>query len=423
MPLYLALAVLLCPALAAAQAEPPVRTLREAYLAALENSDAVAISEQSILEAEALRRAALGGSLPVLSARHVTDVQDQRVGGSQFGGSQRAQNEGMLRLSKIGLTGYRELAAVKASKSALAQREHERRRAEQLLLQDVAGAYYGVVQARENVETTTQLIAFADKRLAELKDRVRVGRAREADALAQEVQSQALHSQLEESRRQVQARGDFLAFLVRAPIAPVALSSGTLAAAPPLDSYLNRLEDRPDVAAARDAAKTAGHGVDFARGGYFPELGLQANYYGYRPPARADNKWDASATVSLPLFAFGANRAETASARARQEREELVLRAARRAAELDARNAHRDFTSAARQLEIQRRSGELARRDYRLQSSDERRGLVTSIEVLQSLDRLNISNLAFNDALVQARLAAIALETAAGAAPEEIINK
>ncbi len=413
---HLAAFLVLLPVLASAQepAAAPVRTLLEAYRAALANSDAVAISERTILEAEALYRAALGGSLPQLTARNDTTWQDRRT--------PRSQSDGMLRLGWTGLTGYREIAAVRAGKSTVGRREHERRRAEQLLLADVAGAYYGVIQARENSGTTAQLIEYADKRLAELKERVRVGRAREADALAQEVQSQALRSQLEESVRQAQARGDLLAFLVRAPVEPVVPSTGALAAPAGLDGYLARVETRPDVAAERDAAKAAGLGVDVARADYLPEFGLQGNYYAYRPAFRSSTKWDASASVSLPLFSFGAARAGVAAAKAGYEREELILRAARRSADLDVRNAHRDFSSAARQLEIQRRAGDLARRDYRLQSSDERRGLVTSIEVLQSLDRLNISNLAFNDALVQARLAAIALETAAGAAPEEILK-
>lgn len=411
-------AFLLAPPSVSAQGEPPVRTLHEAYRAALANSDAVGASEQSLREAEALYRAALGGSFPELSARHETTWQDRRAGGAAS-----TQSDGMLRLAKTGLTGYRELAAVRGSKSSIGRREHEVRRARQLLLLDVAAAYYGLIQSRENVETANQLLDFADKRLAEIKERVRVGRAREADALAQEVQSQSLHSQLEESLRQVQARGDLLAFLVRAPVQPVAPSTATVTPAPPpLEGYLNRVEQRPDVAAARDALKAAESAVDYAAGGYYPEFGVQGNYYAYRPASRSGSKWDASATVSLPLFAFGANRATTAAAKAAYERESLSLRAVRRAADLDARNAHRDFTSALRQLEIQRRTGELARRDYRLQTADERRGLVTSIEVLQSLDRLNISTLALNDALVQARLAAIALEVAAGAAPEDLLE-
>jgi outer membrane protein len=414
----LAALLLLCPVLAAAQLPPsaPVRTLREAYHAALENSDTVAVSEQTLRQAEALYRQALGSSFPELTARNDTTWQDKRSSGES------TQSDGALRLSQSGLTGYRELAAVKASKSAISQREQERRRAEQLLLRDVATAYYGLIQAKENTATTAQLIDYADKRLAELKDRVRVGRAREADALSQEVQSEALHSQLEESARLVQARNDLLVYLVRAPIEPQPPAADAPALPPALDGYLSRLETRPDVAAARDAVKVSGGAIDVARADFFPDVSLQANYYGYRPAARSNNKWDAAASVSLPLFSFGASRAAVASARAAYTRQELTLRAAVRAADLDVRNAHRDFASAVRQLEIQRRSNSLAQRDYKLQTQDERRGLVTSIEVLQSLDRLNIANLALNNALVQTRLAAISLELAAGAMPEEVLK-
>lgn len=411
----LAASLLLLPVLAAAQAFP-VRTLREAYRAALENSDSIAVSEQTLRQAEALYRQALGSSFPELTARNDTTWQDKRSSGDS------TQSDGAIRLSKSGLTGYRELALVKSSKSTIAQREQERRRAEQLLLGDVAAAYYGLIQAKENTATTAQLIEFADKRLTELKERVRVGRAREADALSQEVQSEALHSQLEESARQVSARNDLLVYLVRAPVDPLASAADAPALPPPLDGYLSRLETRPDVAAARDAVKVAGGSVDVARADFFPDVSLQANYYGYRPKTRSDNKWDAAASVSLPIFSFGAARASVAAAKAAYSRQEFALRAAVRAADLDVRNAHRDFASAVHQLEIQRRADALAQRDYTLQTQDERRGLVTSIEVLQSLDRLNIANLALNNALVSTRLAAITLEIAGGAMPKEILK-
>jgi outer membrane protein TolC len=417
-PLALAALLLAAPAAAQVSAPPaaPVRTLKEAYRAALENSDSVAQSEQTLRQAEALYRAAFGGSFPRLEARHDTTWQDKRSGGDS------TQSDGYLRVSQSGLTGYRELASVRSSGSVLAQRQAERRRAEQLLLEDVAGAYYGLIQAEENVSATAQLIEYADKRLAELKERVRVGRAREADALSQEVQSESLRSQQEESMRQVQARRDLLAYLTRAPIEPLAPPADAAVPPAPLEGYLSRLESRPDVAAARDAVRAAGGSLDVARAGYFPEFSGSFDYYVYRPAARSGNKWDAAASVSLPLFSFGATKASVEAARAGYSRQEYALRAVVRAAELELRNAHRDHASAVRQLDISRRSGALAQRDYRLQASDERRGLVTAIEVLQSLDRLNIANLALNNALVSTRLAAVTLELAAGAMPEDVLK-
>jgi|CXWL01.1.fsa_nt_gi outer membrane protein TolC len=424
-PSLLIAATLAAPAFAAdvLPGTPAVRTLRDAYRAALENSDSVAISEQTLRQAEALYRAARGSAFPLVALRNDTSWQDRRSAGTAgAGNATNTQSDGMIRASQSGLTGYRELALLKTAKSTISQRAHERRRAEQLLLADVAGAYYGLLQAKQNVATTSQLIAFADKRLAELKERVRVGRAREADALSQEVQSEALRAQLEESARQVSARADLLGFLVRSSVDPQASPADSPAAPAALDAYLSRLEARPDVAAAKDAAVVAAAGVNVARGDYFPQIGLLANYYGYRPKARANNKWDAAVSASLPIFSFGAISASVDSAKAARSRQEYALRATQRAADLDVRNTHRDYSSALRQLDIQRRSGALAQRDYGLQTKDEHRGLVTAIEVLQSLDRLNIANLALNDALVQTRLAAINLEIAAGAAPEDILK-
>ena len=390
---FLAALLLLAPLFASAQTPPPVRTLKEAYELALKNSDSIAISAEAVAQAEALYRAAFGSSLPELSVRNDTTWQDKRNPGTQ--------SDGALRATWAGLTGYHELAAVAGSKSTIGRRQREKERAEQLLLGTVAQAYYGLVQSRANEATTGRLIEFADKRLAELRERVRVGRAREADALAQEVQSQSLRSQLAESARLSGARADLLEYLVRAPVDPVADEAAVPVPPGPLESYTARAASRPDVEAARDAVRTAEAAVGVARADYLPEFTATGNWYGYRPAFRSNVHWDAAASVSLPLFSFGATRASVAAASAARRSFDYSLRATLRAADLDARNAHRD---------------------YSLQTSDEHRGLVTAIEVLQSLDRLNNANLDLASALLQARVTAIALEVAAGAAPEAILK-
>lgn len=402
------------------QIPPPdavaVRTLRETYARALRHSDSVAASAQSLRSAEALYRQALGSSLPELSLAHDTQWSQRPSGGAPG-----VQHDGMARLSWSGLTGYRELALIKSARATAAQREQLRKRAEQLLLADVAGAFFGLLQARENANATAELLGLAERRLRELQDRVRVGRTREADAIGQEVQVSALRAQLEESERQAQARSDLLAFLVRTPADPTA-DAQTPPPPGPLEDYLARLETRPDVRAALAAVEAARGELRAARSGHLPELGLQANRYGYRPASRENNRWDASLSLSLPIFSWGAVQASADAAAAALGTEEYALQAARRQADLELRNAHRDDSSALRQFEIRSRTAALAQRDYELQRNDERRGLVTSLEVLESLNRLNNARLAYNSALLDARLAAIALELAAGAAPEELLR-
>ncbi|MEK7383753.1 MAG: hypothetical protein AAB262_10785, partial [Elusimicrobiota bacterium] len=77
---------------------PAVRTLRDAYLAALENSDSVAISEQTLRQAEALYRSARGSSFPLISLRNDTSRQDRRSAGTAgSGNATNTQSDGMIR--------------------------------------------------------------------------------------------------------------------------------------------------------------------------------------------------------------------------------------------------------------------------------------------------------------------------------------
>lgn len=397
----------------AASPDVPIRTLGEAYAAALAASEEVAVSEQSIRRAEALYKEALGDSLPGLSYRSQTAVEDNT--------NRRTETDGALRLSHAGLNGYRELASLRGAKADAAAARIRRRLAEQLLLSDLAAAFYGLLQARDDAANISELQKLAERRMKELQERVRVGRSREADALAQEFQAASLAAQFEESSRQAAARADLLGYLTRRPsLDPIVPSSAPPAALAPLESYLARLESRPDVGSARADAESAEQSVKAAFGDRLPDLAFTANRYTNRPARRERVKWDAGLTLSLPLFAWGGARASVDAARASSESAALELRSVRRQAELEVRDAYRDLGSARRQLEVRRRALILADKDYGLQRRDEERGLVTSLEILESLNRLSSARLALTQADLAARLAAVALDLAAGARPEEM---
>lgn len=389
---------------------PEGLTLRQAFDSALRASEAIAVSEARLRETEALYRQALGASLPQLAVSGESSWQDRR-GSNQFG---KPDSEVALTLLKTGLSGYRELAAIRGSKHAANERRQLKRRAEQLLLGDVSGAFFGLLLARENVTATQELIKLAEARLTELRERVRVGRSREADAIGQQFQVSSLRSQLEESARQGQARADLLGYLTRSSVTGVKPAQAPFLELPPLERFLKRLEDRPDIVAAREAALAAAAVVRLARADRLPELGLRGNWYAHRPTAQLNNRWDASVTLDVPVWTWGAATAAVEAAKAGLTQEELTLQALRRSAELEVRNAYRDYLSARDQLELRRQALELAKRDHSLQDRDEKRGLVTSLEALESLNRLNGARLAANSALLSVRLASISLDIASG---------
>lgn len=394
----------------------PVRTLKEAYFGALKNNERITISAESVREAEAVYRQTLGDALPEFTYRRTVTRKD-RAGSTP---------ERMFRLSKTDLTGYRELAELRADKSTVSQRVHERRRAEQLLLSDIAAAFYGYVQSAENISATNRLVELAQERLRELQKRVRVGRTREADAIGQDFQISTLFSQIEESERLLESRRNLLSFLADAPVGPPKLSdTGAGLAAdklPPLDSYLERIDTRPDVRAAAENRESARALLDAARADRLPQLDATANYYTDRPTSNAGNDWDVALTVDVPVFDWAKRKGAVDEAASGLKQRDEELRAARRLAELEIRNAYRDYTSARKQMDIRKKSVDLARRDYEFQARDDRQGLVTSLEVIESLNRLNAAELAQISARIQERLAAINLEIAAGSRPEDILQ-
>jgi outer membrane protein TolC len=402
---------------AAEQSDPPtsdVMTLKALFFEALKNSERIAISEEAVKEAEALYRQALGDAFPRFSYNRQSFIEEKND-----------SHEGAFRISKTDLTGYRELAAIRAGRYTIEQRKYENLRVEQLLFQDVATAFYAYLLAEENVTATRKLISLGDDRLRDLKERVRIGRAREADALGQEVLIAALQSQLEESLRQVNARRDLLAFLIGFRELKHNIIDIPIAAQPStLESHLTKALMRPDIQAAQENVNVDKSLLQVARSEYFPSLNLSVNAYTDRSGIDEEDRsdWDVLLGLDIPLWDWGLRRGivDAANSALKQTQENLKLNL--RQAELEIRNAYRDYESAKKQLDIQAKSVELARQDYDMQVRDDRQGLVTSLEVFESLDRLNSAELAFNNARLQEKLAAINLEITSGSRPEEILK-
>src|SRR5262249_15216281 len=150
-------------------------------------------------------RRTLGFSFPEISLQSKTFWQDAPP--------VQGQTDAGLRLLQSNLTFYREFYAVKQSKAAEQQRQQDLAKAEQSLLISVAAAFFGLLQANENIAHTTNIREQSVKRVEELRNRVRVGRNREADIVAQQVQIESLNSQLDLSERQAAALTDLLIFL------------------------------------------------------------------------------------------------------------------------------------------------------------------------------------------------------------------
>lgn len=399
--------------------ETPIRTLQAIYEAALKNIESVAISEESIRQAEALYNETIGTSLPNLSFQHSTLWQEPPPsGGNVF--LQTTQSHGGFQLQKLGLTGYREWAAIKAGHKTVEEKQFEEERAEQLLLQNVASAYFNLQQANDNFNSTQKLIDLAKARLKEIEHRINLGRSREAESIEQDYQVATLQAQLEVTSRSIQANMDLLTYLAGVPIEnPFVEDVAMPVTIEPLQSYLERRNSRPDVKAGEATVEVAKAAVKVDRADYLPQINMTADYYLYRPQLQTGIDWDAILGVGVPLFTWGATKNEVKAAQSVYNQQVLDLRSTKRQADLEIQNDFKDFISAQTQLGYLQKAVDLARHDYKIQLRDDKLGLVTSLDVIESLNRLNLAEVALTIAKVNLHLSYLNLKIASGETPEE----
>ena len=361
-------------------------TLDEAYALALRRSEDVAIRRELITETEGRFLQAFSGALPRASFVWSEKRQDG-AGTSAFTLSRVPERRFTVTQPLFG--GFKEFAAMAGSRSERRQRTFERQRAEQLLLTDVANAFYLLLEQREELATFEVIRVALVDRLDELHEREQLGRTRPSEVAGAEAQLRRVEAELQLVRSREQAARQLLEFLTGLKtIEAVADEAHELPMLEPQDASLAKAPQRPDVQAQQQALQVAKRQVAVARAKLLPTADVEGNYYTERVGAAADVDWDVLLTVDVPIFqggqAVGAWREAASKARQAQWRAAQVARSAR----LDIEQAHTELAAALEQHAALAQALQAAEDNYRLQAADYRLNLVSNLDVLQALQAL-----------------------------------
>jgi outer membrane protein TolC len=158
--------------------------------------------------------------------------------------------------------------------------------------------------------------------------------------------------------------------------------------------------------------------VRSARGIYSPTLDVGGNYYLKRVGISEPVDWDVLFTVDAPLFTGGKTRSLVDAAKSEERSAALQVSQARREAEGEIRERHRNLLSLLSQVEKLKRSAALAEKNYIAQRNDYRLGLVNNLDVLAALNTWQETQLALDTARLAAKNVALRLELAVGNIPE-----
>lgn len=211
-----------------------------------------------------------------------------------------------------------------AVESFFAEREN-RNAAEISLISEVATQWLTLASDQDQLRLAQQTYQAQSDTLKIAQSRAEIGVLSDQDLAAIEVQAQTARAEAARLQTVVDQDRAALILLVGAPLTsdllPDGLKDGMVATSLPVGLPSEVLLERPDVLAAEHDLKSANANIGAARAAFFPSISLTgatgSSSFDLDGLFKSGNgTWSFTPTVSLPIFAGGANVASLKSARA-----------------------------------------------------------------------------------------------------------
>lgn len=393
-------------------------TLDEYFAQALVRSEVVATQGELILQAEERYRQAKSTLRPTVDG--VASYTWLDKGARDTTANPTRQPHARLTATQPLFRGFREFAAMRQTQALIGAQNEDYRQARTQLFRDVVQNFYDVLALEQDLRNLDRQISLNVEREKELRDRVRIGRSRSGEMLTVQSTISTLRAQVQQLRAQLAAAREAFAFLSGLPADTLLHDTEALPARlDPLDTYLARLELRPDVKAAQQRLTAAQENITVARGARQPALDLNANRYLERKGSLEDVDWDVQLALTIPLYSGGSLQSQVREAVSQSTQAELGASRVRRQAEQEIRSAYQSAVFDRSQLEALEKATEAARKNYEVQRHDYRLGLVTNLDVLQALTDFQENQRALDRARYTAKFDWLRLEAATMRRPAE----
>jgi outer membrane protein len=354
-------------------------------LANLRN-EALAAEGETYLQSLIDRRRAAAVFLPTIALAPSYTWRDRS------GNSTRGQDgiDTPVRMSAA-VNPVRDVAELRRSGSTVEQRRALLFDFQDVLLLDVARAYYEVLLAERAVEVLENSLRVQLERVTEARVRLDAGIIGPLDVSQTEAQAASTTAELIEARARVDTTRSLLSVLTAAAMHERALVDelSVPTALPDLDGAIVAAEShRQDLAAAARRIEAAGHRVRSAYGQYFPSVTLNLQYFLQRESDPTNLHWSSLIQASLPLFSAGLIEADVREALSLLRQSKLEYARTRREVQRDVEvalaNLHASFDRVGQRRVQAKSAGDALEQAEGLYHA----GLATNLERLVAQDRL-----------------------------------
>lgn len=406
-----------------AQAGEPL-TLQNCYELALSRSETVAIAKEDIEEAKAqIFKAAseFFGDIDFISSNTRQDSSGGSGGTSSVGGTLSAESrrERKFLIEQPLFQGFKSLGAVTGADAFKNQKKETWIRSRESLLFEVAHAFYEILRLKKDIAIVEEIHQLFSERVHELKEREKIGRSRQSEVVNAVSRMKNLEASLVKSKGELKSAGHFLDFLTGASIDSNRLKEEEIEndAQPDPNIFIARAENRSDVEAARMAVKVAWDAVIVAQSEFWPKLNLTHNHFEHRDGFQSGITWDLLLKLDVPLFRGGENLGKFKEAVSRWKKAKLNYSLVFRKAELEIKQSYEEWFSSADEYPLLVKAVKASKKDFELQLEEYGRNLVSNLDVLDALERLNASKRDANQAYYEMKQNYWKLKVAVGEIP------
>jgi outer membrane protein len=339
------------------------------------------------------------------------------LGNSTISGNRNYTSQSNVNMSYTVFNGGQNWNNVGASSAAVAAKRQTLARDYQTIYQDVAQAFYNVLQYEGDMVVQSDLIDALKARVDDLKDRVNLGRSRPSELLQAQTDLANAKFTYESQRGSLDAAKETVAFYIGVPSDEFKLKeTQKFPSAAQLESYLQQSGTRPDVLSQLESLRQAERNVSVAQGQLWPTITANGDFLASQDPTSNDIDATMTLEASMPIFDGGLIIGQIHQNKELVRQSRLNVEQLQRTADQDTRTAYVNFNASVAQVLVLREAATLAAKNFEAQVDDYRRGVVANLDVLTALQDYQTARIQLHDANMMARLNLINLHVAAGMA-------
>lgn len=302
--------------------------------------------------------------------------------------------------------GFKDVATLQSAEFDKLSQQEQETYTRLNLFASVAQSYYSILAYEDDLKNLSEQANLLENRVKELSERVRLGKSRKADLLSAQAQLASTKANIEYTKAQLQiTRESFATLSGLSTETALDSSSQNFSQAKSLETYLTRIEVRPDILSLKRQIESTQELNKAAKGSRLPSLDLAGNYYLDRSGTPKPSSWDVGVTLSLPLYEGGVISSQVREALEKQNEKSLLLDQARKNAEKEIKIYFETFDANQKQLGALDDSIKSSFAAYQEHLKDYRFGMSTLLDVLQAQNNYLDAKKSFDRLRAQTHLA------------------